>query len=83
MPVAGLSPDDVSVVLLPRPTPPAAAERQIAHLGPIAVTRGSLAYLRLFLALPMLLCVVLSIALVAVWARARRLLAAPAAEEPR
>jgi type III secretion protein J len=38
----GLTTSDVAVVLLPRPAPPATRDRGLAHVGPIAVARGSL-----------------------------------------
>lgn len=39
--VAGLATGDVAVVTVPRPVPPQAKEAQLAHVGPIAVARGS------------------------------------------
>lgn len=39
--VAGLAPADVAVVTISRPAPPQAREAQLAHVGPIAVARGS------------------------------------------
>ncbi len=39
--VSGLAPNDVSVVMVSRPAPAARGEAQLAHVGPIAVARGS------------------------------------------
>jgi type III secretion protein J len=39
--VTNLAPADVVVVTVPRPAPPQAREAQLAHVGPIAVARGS------------------------------------------
>lgn len=39
--VPNLAAVDVAVVTVPRPAPPAAREAQLAHVGPIAVARGS------------------------------------------
>jgi type III secretion protein J len=44
-----LAPEDVTVILVPRPAPPAAREAQLAHVGPIAVARGSAQALKLAL----------------------------------
>jgi type III secretion protein J len=70
--VAGMKTEDVAVVMLPRPLPPAAGESQLAHFGPITVTRGSLAYLRGFVAASVLACLALLGGLAALWSRARR-----------
>jgi type III secretion protein J len=44
--VSGLSPDAVAVVFVPVPKAQTAGDRELAHLGPVAVTRGSLPTLR-------------------------------------
>jgi type III secretion protein J len=44
--VAGLAPSDVSVVTVSRAAPPAAGASPIAHVGPIAVARGSMRVLQ-------------------------------------
>jgi type III secretion protein J len=44
--VSGLSPESVAVVFVPVPKAQTAGDREIAHLGPVAVTRGSLPTLR-------------------------------------
>jgi type III secretion protein J len=48
--VAGMRTDDVAVVGLARPLPPAASEARLTWVGPIAVARGSAAALRALLA---------------------------------
>src|SRR5262249_23450879 len=40
--VGGVATTDVAVVTVPRPAPPHAGETELAHVGPIAVARGSL-----------------------------------------
>ncbi len=47
--VSGLAPADVTVVLVARPAPPAAPDRGLAHLGPLAVARASRPLLQLVL----------------------------------
>ena len=71
--VSGLSPEDVAVVLLARPALAPSLDRSLAHLGPIAVTRGSAVYLRAFVALSLLVLVATLGTAVAFWSRARRL----------
>ncbi|MGZ3418982.1 MAG: hypothetical protein ACXWUG_28425 [Polyangiales bacterium] len=44
--VSGLRPEAVAVVFVPVPKAQTAGDREIAHLGPVAVTRGSLPTLR-------------------------------------
>ncbi len=72
--VAGLGASDVTVVSVSHLTPPSEG-RQLAHVGPIAVSRASLGYVRGLIALLLGTTVVLSIALVLVWFRGRRALA--------
>lgn len=77
--VSGLAEADVAVVFAPRPAL-AATDRSLARVGPIAVARGSLGYLRGLIALAVLCSVMPTVALVAVWLRARRGEAPPPAE---
>lgn len=44
--VAGLSPGDVSVIFVPRVARSGARDRELAHLGPLTVTQGSLGVLK-------------------------------------
>jgi type III secretion protein J len=74
--VAGLQPSDVAVVLVPRPGQAASAGVELARLGPITVARGSAGYLRGLVALALLLSVVPTVALLVVWQRGRKALAA-------
>jgi type III secretion protein J len=48
--VGGLVPADVAVVALSRPSPANGAGTQLAHVGPLAVARGSMRPLQLALA---------------------------------
>jgi type III secretion protein J len=70
--VAGLRVQDVAVVLLPRPSTPAPPERQLAHFGPLAVTRGTMPYLRVLVALTLVVNLALLASLGTLWARLRR-----------
>jgi type III secretion protein J len=73
--VSGMAADDVAVVLVSRPAPPggaAAGDRNLVHLGPIAVTRASVAYLRALVAAAITLSVLPTTALLALWLRGRR-----------
>ena len=72
--VAGLGPGEVTVVTVSHLTAPSDA-RQLAHVGPIAVSRASLGYVRGLIALLLGTTLVLSIALVLVWLRSRQALA--------
>jgi type III secretion protein J len=74
--VAGLQPPDVAVVLVPRPGQAASAGVELTRLGPITVTRGSAGFLRGLVALALLLSVVPTVALLVVWQRGRKALAA-------
>jgi hypothetical protein len=71
----------VAVVLLPRPAAPAAPERQLAHFGPLAVTRGTMPYLRAIVALALAVNVALLGSLATLWLRLRRA-SAPAGAPP-
>jgi len=69
--VPGLSPEHVSVVMAPS-TAPAGAGRELMHLGPITVTRGSAPVVRLLFAGAVVLNLALLGALLFLWTRLRR-----------
>lgn len=69
----GLALDDVAVVMMPRTTPPMAAERGLARLGPITATRGSVGLLRGVGAAVVGVNIVLLAAVLALWSRVRKL----------
>src|SRR5579859_139824 len=46
----GLLPDDVAVVMVPRPAPSGSGDRSLSRLGPISATRGSVGLLRIIAA---------------------------------
>ncbi len=70
--VTGLSPDKVSVVLTPVPTPPHVGERELSRLGPITVTRSSLNPLRIAVGVVVLVNLLLIGLLLALWTKVRR-----------
>lgn len=70
--VAGMRVEDVSVVGLSRPLPPAASEARLTWVGPIAVARGSANTLRAVLAGSVAVNVVLAAALLFFALRRRR-----------
>lgn len=70
--VAGLRVQDVAVVLLPRPSAASPPERQLAHFGPLAITRGTLPYLRAIVALALAVNLALLASLATLWLRLRR-----------
>ncbi len=70
--VPGLSPAQVSVVLVPVPAPGRLAERELSRFGPVTVTRGSVFPLRGIVGSALLLNLGLLGALLWVWGRARR-----------
>lgn len=74
--VAGMQPADVTVVLVPRHTLPPPPGLELARLGPLTVTRGSVGYLRGLVALALLLGLAPTAALLLLWRRSRRALAA-------
>lgn len=67
--VAGLAASDVSVVLITRPAPPAAAESQLARLGPLSVARSSLPALQGMLVALMALVAILAAATIFLYTR--------------
>ncbi len=81
--ISGLTPDSVAVVMVQVPQTMVAGDRELAHLGPIAVTRGSLPTLRAVLALALVLVAVLGASLLALAVRVRRLKEEREAEAPR
>ena len=70
--VAGLAPADVSVVMVSRPVAPMRGEAQIAHVGPIAVARGSAHMLQATLGALVLLVALLALVALMLWVRLGR-----------
>lgn len=68
----GVEPSEVAVVFVPR-TARAAAVRDLAHIGPISVARGSLTALKAALGSLVLVVVGLTAATLALWVKATRL----------
>jgi type III secretion protein J len=81
--VSGLRVQDVSVVLLPRPSAPAPPERQLAHFGPLAVTRGTMPYLRGLVAVVIVSYLAGLGALANLWVRLQRARRQPAPAQAR
>lgn len=71
--VPGLAPADVAVVTLPRAAKTAPRESQLAHVGPIAVARGSMRPLQAALAGLVVLVAVLSAATLVFYTRLAKL----------
>lgn len=71
--VSGLAADAVAVVMVQVPPSSVAGDRELAHLGPIAVTRGSLSTLRAVFAAVFVVVALLGAALLALAVRVRRL----------
>lgn len=71
--VSGLTPESIAVVMVPVAPMAVSGDRELAHLGPIAVTRGSLGTLRLVLVTALLALMALGAALFAMAVRVRRL----------
>jgi type III secretion protein J len=71
--VGGLSPVDVTVVMVSRPAPAIAPESEIAHVGPIAVARASARLLQLALGSLMVLITALSAMALYLYVRLKRL----------
>jgi len=70
--VAGLAPADVSVVMVARPSAPMRGEAQLAHVGPIAVARGSARMLQATLGALVLLVALLALGALLLWVRLGR-----------
>lgn len=71
--VPGLEPDRVTVVSTPAPPLARLPERELAQIGPITTTRASLPWARAIGASVVVALLVLAAAVVALWARVRRL----------
>ena len=69
----GLAPSDVSVVFIPHSARPAGARPDVAHVGPIAVARGSMATLKIALASLVLVVLALAAATLGLYAKIARL----------
>ena len=80
--VSGLGENDVAVVMVARPASVGSVERQIVHVGPVGVTRGSVGALRLVAAASILLHLVLFGIAVAFYLRAKSLRDAAGAPAP-
>lgn len=80
----GLLAENIAVVMLPRPAQAASQERELARLGPLSVTRGSLGWLRLGVIVTALIHLASAGVILALWMRLRRLRteAAPVVELP-
>src|SRR5262249_26215898 len=65
----GLGPDDVAVVMVPRPVSGAPANRALSRLKPFTATRGSVSLLRLVAAVVVLVDLVLVLAVLVLWSR--------------
>jgi len=70
--VSGLAGADVSVVMVSRTAPAARGEAQLAHVGPIAVARGSVRMLQLTLGAMLVLVGALALAALMLWRRLSR-----------
>ncbi len=68
----GLAPADVAVVFIPHAARPAGARPDVAHVGPIAVARGSMGTLKLSLAGLVLLVLALAGATLGLYAKLAR-----------
>jgi type III secretion protein J len=80
--VSGLAMDDVAVVMVARPAITIPPEKQIVHVGPVGVTRGSIGVLRLIAGASIVLHLVLFGVALAFYIRARGLREAVAAAQP-
>ncbi|HEY1956527.1 MAG TPA: hypothetical protein VGH28_12975 [Polyangiaceae bacterium] len=70
--VAGLAPEDVSVVMVARAAPAIRGEAELAHVGPIAVARGSVRMLQATLGALVVLVAGLAFAALLLWVRLGR-----------
>ncbi len=70
--ISGLDAKDVSVVMISRPAPAARGEAQLAHVGPIAVARGSVRLLQATLGGLVVLAAALALATLLFWVRLGR-----------
>jgi type III secretion protein J len=69
----GLAPTDVAVVFIPHAARPAGARPDVAHVGPIAVARGSMTTLKVALASLVLVVLALAAATLGLYAKIARL----------
>lgn len=69
----GLAPADVAVVFIPRASRPSGARPEVAHVGPIAVARGSMTTLKIALASLVLVVLALAAATLGLYAKLGRL----------
>ena len=69
----GLAPEDVAVVAVSRPAASAVGDRSLARLGPFTTTQSSMKLLRAVAALVLVVDIALVSAVLALWARLRRL----------
>lgn len=80
--VSGLAMDDVAVVMVARPAATVPPEKQIVHVGPVGVTRGSIGVVRMIAGGSILLHLVLFGIALGFYLRARGLREAVAAAQP-
>ncbi len=80
--VSSLAPADVAVIAVSRPAPAQGGSSQLAHIGPLAVARGSVRPLQLALAGLIVVVAALAAALLAAYARVARLRQELDAQEP-
>jgi type III secretion protein J len=78
----GLSPDDVAVVMIPRPAPAALSDRALSRIGPVTATRGSVALLRVIAAAVVVFNLALGFVVLVLWSRLRKLRASAPEETP-
>ena len=78
----GLSPDDVAVVMVPRPAPAGLSDRAMSRLGPVTATRGSVALLRVVGAAIVAFNLALGFVVLVLWSRLRKLRATGPDEAP-
>jgi type III secretion protein J len=79
--VSNLAPDSVTVVMLSRPAAVLVPDRQLAHFGPITVTRSSAGWLRAHLGISFAFLLALLGVVLFLWSRLRRLPQPPVAGE--
>ncbi|HQP34720.1 MAG TPA: ATP-binding cassette domain-containing protein, partial [Polyangiaceae bacterium] len=73
----------ITIVMVSRPLPGPAAQRPLAHFGPIAVTRSSALWLRLHIGVTLLFLLGLVSTVLFLWIRLRRASAQPEPEDAR
>jgi type III secretion protein J len=80
--VAGLTPSDVAVVMVPQPAPPGPFASDFAHVGPIAVARASMRHLQAALIALVALVALLAASTLFLYSRLSRVRAELAREGP-